>query len=69
MSYLLASFIACAVYALLSETHIVDGFKNSEVIKNAALIISLITSLVVLLIMSFRKKDEKSNVTSPQHFV
>jgi len=69
MSFSLASFIACAVYAILSETHIVDGFKNSELIKNAALIISFIVSLVLFLIMSFGKKDEKSNETSPQHTI
>ena len=69
MSFLLASFIACAVYAILSKTHIVDDSKNSEVIKNAALIISFIASLVLFLIISFGKKDGKSNETSPQHTI
>ena len=66
-SFLLASFIACASYAILIETHIVDSFPKSEVIKNMVFIISFVASLILFLVINFRKKDKNRNKTSPQH--
>ena len=65
-SALLASFISCAVYALLSQTHIVDNLRDSESFKNNALIISFIASLVFFLFLSLRKEDEKLDQPSQQ---
>lgn len=68
-SFLFASFISCASYAILSETHLVDCFPKSEVIKNTVLIVSFVASLILFLALNFRKKDMNRNETSPQHTI
>lgn len=65
-SLLMASFFACASYALMSETHIVDSFQYSEVIKNTIFISFFVVSFIFFLVISLRKEDKNSKETSPQ---
>ncbi|NQU88386.1 MAG: DUF805 domain-containing protein [Mariniphaga sp.] len=53
-SILLASFIACASYALLMETKIIDSFQKSEIIKNVIWGVVFVASFIFSVAISIK---------------
>jgi uncharacterized membrane protein YhaH (DUF805 family) len=56
--FLISVFIGCASYALLSITQIIDGFQNSERIKNVVLIVFALASFIILLNSSLKQANK-----------